>query len=324
MVPTGPLALGRRLHGVGTLLLPVCLGVLAASLAAGTAADTADQATSRLAVQARSGNDPGPTPVPASARGPVPAALTAGGASFSIGTFNVLGSQHTAGRLPLGPGKERAATAAKLILRKGFDVIGLQEVQPDQLRVLRRNLPDHDIWPGKTLGAGGVRLQIAYDRRVFSVVSSGSIDTPFDRQVRPMPWVELQNLASGRSIYVVNTHNSPRGMEQERDVATDQQVALIEQLRATRKAVFFLGDMNETREIFCKVAGRAGFDAANGGSATSRRDCTPPSGRIHIDWIFGAGPVSFTAYQWYAGRQVRATSDHHLIRAQVSVRPRSG
>lgn len=280
-----------------------------------------DSVSSRLVSQVGSGDVPGSAR--AVRRGTLPVESTAGGQTFSIATLNVLGSQHTRGSTTRAPGRQRAATVAKLVVRKGIEVIGMQEVQRDQLRVLRRSLPDYDVWPAKGLGPGGIRLQIAWDRRVFAAASSGWIETPFDRQVRPVPWVELTNLASGRSIYVVNVHNSPRGLEEERDVATRQQLALIGQLRATRKAVFFVGDMNETREVFCKVAGRAGLDAANGGSATSRNDCAPPPGRMRIDWIFAAGPVSFTAYQTYVGRQVRSASDHPLVRAEVSIRPRS-
>lgn len=257
---------------------------------------------------------------------PAPAAPAAapGDTSFSIGTFNILGSQHTRGALPYGPGKERAGTTASLIEDNGIDVIGLQEVQPNQLKVLSQDLPGHDIWPGKALGKAGVRLQIAWNRDVFSLVSSGYIDTPFDRQVRPVPWVQLVNRASNRRMYVVDAHNSPGGLEKERDTATRQQLALVHKLRATRQAVFLVGDMNEKREVFCKVVGKAGLQAANGGVARSPRHCRPPGNPPGIDWIFGAGPVSFTGYQLITGGKARSASDHAIVEAQVSVRPRRG
>ena len=271
--------------------------------------------TARLAVQAKA---PYAVPLRASAGDP-------GDAAFTIGTFNVLGSQHTTGRRDnFRSGVKRAKVAARLIKAKGIDVIGLQEVQDDQLKVLRRDLPDYQVWPRKKIGRSGVRLQIAWRRSEFELVKGDWLNTPFDRMVRPMPYVELRHRGTQRTVYVIDTHNSPRGLEKERDEATAQQLALINQLRAGKQAVFFLGDMNEKREIFCQVVSKTSLRAANGGAAASKRDCTLPEGRLHIDWIFGAGPFAFTGYEWFDGADVRKASDHSLIRAQVSVRPRSG
>jgi endonuclease/exonuclease/phosphatase family metal-dependent hydrolase len=290
---------GRRRVGgavASVVLLALGLGLL-------TGRDDLGSEAERLGVQAR------------------PQAAAVSDPSFTIGTFNVLGSQHTQARRFAG-GTKRVRITAGLIQRKGIDVIGLQEVQLDQLKVLRSALPDYQVWPRRTLGGDGVRLQIAWRRSMFTLVDRGWMDTPFDGLVRPMPWVVLQHQATGRRIYVIDTHNSPRGKESERDAATDQQLALINQLRATKQAVFFLGDMNERREIFCRVVSKTSLQAANGGSAVSKRDCTLPGGPLHIDWIFGAGPVSFTDYRTFDGKQVQQASDHSLVRARVAVRPR--
>ena len=54
-------------------------------------------------------------------------------------------------------------------------------------------------------------------------------------------------------------------------------------------------------------------------TAASPEDCQPPLGWLHIDWIFGGGPLSFSDYGWEDGTSVRAASDHDLVRATVSL-----
>ncbi len=260
---------------------------------------------------------PTPTPTePAAQPRPRPTSFR-----FHVATFNVLGSQHTRGPGGYGPGTARARTTAALIQRKHIDVIGLQEVQRDQLRVLRNRLDGYRIWPGTRLGNQGVRLQIAYRRKQFRMVDHGTINTAFDHQVRPIPWVKLRNRATGRTFFAVDIHNSPQGQEAERDRATAHEIDLIRRLRRSHLPVFVMGDMNEKQEWFCKVVSRTDLRASNGGHAT-RRSCSPPARRLRIDWIMGGRRIDFSHYREDNGRRVRRTSDHEFIHAQVRVRPR--
>ncbi len=256
---------------------------------------------------------------PAQADQAASAARAKASSSFKIATFNILGSQHTAGKGGWGPGTQRARLTARLIKARGIDVIGMQEVQKDQLRVLKRRLTGYNIWPKQRLGGGGVRLQIAYKKAQFKMLDHGRIDTAFDRQRRPIPWVLLRDRSSKRKLYVVNIHNSARNLESERDSATRRQIKLIKRLRATNKAVFALGDMNEHTEWFCKVGGNTDLIAPHGGSALKKK-CTPPDGRMLIDWIMGAGRMKFSNYGWLSGRLVRRASDHNLVHATVTMR----
>ena len=242
--------------------------------------------------------------------------------SFEIATFNQLGSQHTRGKGGWGPGRVRAGITARLIERAGIDVVGLQEVQADQLEVLQRELDGYAVWPGTALGGGGLRLQIAWKSWMFRLLDHGSIQTAFDRQTRPVPWVLLEHRATGRKLYVVDHHNSPRGLEAERDSATRKVVRLVRDLRATGRAVFVVGDMNEHTETFCRIVGATDLVAPNGGWASSPTSCTTPAGRLGIDWIFGAGPMTFSGYRVLEGLSVRLASDHPLVRATVTMRPR--
>lgn len=242
-------------------------------------------------------------------------------AHFRIATFNILGSQHTAGPGGWGPGTTRAKVTSRLVENKDIDLIGMQEVQADQLAVLEKNLDAFQVWPGDSLGPSGLRLQIAFRTSKFRLLDTGTISTKFDHQKRPIPWVKLLNRRSQRELYVVDVHNSPRGQEDDRDSATRHEIRLIEELRAKKRAVFVVGDMNEHEEVFCKVVGSTDLRAANGGSATSPQDCQPPEGWLHIDWIFGGGPVTFSDYGWEDGVSVRRASDHDLVRATVTLPP---
>ncbi|MBC9734653.1 endonuclease/exonuclease/phosphatase family protein [Nocardioides marmotae] len=242
------------------------------------------------------------------------------GFGFKIGTFNVLGSQHTRGRGGYAPGTQRARWTAGAITQRGIDVIGLQEVQRDQLRVLRNRMPGYRIWPGTALGNQGVRLQIAFRTKQFRLVGHGHVMTRFHRQTRPIPWVELRDRRTDRRFFVVDVHNSPKGLERERDSATAKQVRLVQRLRRKGAPVFVTADANEKREFYCKMTSRTDLRAANGGKPRAR-GCQPPRRRLRIDWVLGGKKVVFSHYREDRGPRVRRSSDHELVHARVRVKP---
>lgn len=238
--------------------------------------------------------------------------------TFQVGTLNVLGSQHTLGNSRFGPGVARTARAVDMFAARGMDIVGLQEVQDDQLGVLYNRLGGFEIWPGRALGNNGVRLQIAYRTELFELVDTGSIGTRFDFQTRPIPYVLLRNRATGGEFYVVTIHNSPRTQEADRDSATAAEIALFNQLRATGRPVLVTGDMNEKEEWFCKVATGAGMVAANGGSGAG--GCVLPPGPLRIDWIMGGDGVDFSGYV-QDGASLAGITDHWFVRSDVTVTP---
>lgn len=244
------------------------------------------------------------------------------GFGFKLATFNILGSQHTRGRGGFAPGTSRARWTAGAITQRGIDVIGLQEVQRDQLRVLRKNLKGYRIWPGTSLGNQGVRLQIAFRTKQFALVKHGSVMTRFHRQTRPIPWVKLRDRRTDRRIYVVDVHNSPKGLEGERDSATRKQVRLVNRLRTRGNPVFLAADANEKREFYCKLVGRTDLRAANGGKPRAR-GCRPPQRRLRIDWVLGGRRVDFSHYREDRGPRIRRSSDHELVHARVRVKRKS-
>lgn len=264
-----------------------------------------------------------PASTGASSTAAAPAPAPAGQSSLKVATFNILGSQHTRGPGGRGPGKARARITSDLITAKHLDLVGLQEVQADQLLVLKRRLDGYRIWPAYQLGRGTLRLQVAWRERAFDLLDRGTLITKFAGQNRPVPWVLLRHLASGRSLYVVDIHNSPRGRELERDRALTRQIKLLQRFRSTGRSVLVLGDLNEREEAFCKVVGRTDLVAANGGWV-SRRRCNPPDGGLRVDWIFGRGLLEFSDYVADGGRLVDRASDHRLIRATVTLRHKPG
>ena len=242
--------------------------------------------------------------------------------SFRIGTFNVLGSQHTVRPGGWGPGRVRARVTARVLKRRGLDVVGMQEVQADQLQVLRGRMPGYRFWPGTALGYPGVPLQIGWRADKFTKLRSGSVTVPFDGQHRPVPWVLLRSRASGKAVYVVDIHNSAGRQERSRDRATRREIKLVRHLRSHRRPVFVLGDMNEKREWFCKVVRRTDLWSANGGSVRHGR-CHPPR-HTRIDWVMGSGRIRFSQYRHDKGFGVRFSSDHDLVRARVTIRVGNG
>jgi endonuclease/exonuclease/phosphatase family metal-dependent hydrolase len=221
--------------------------------------------------------------------------------SFKVGTFNILGSQHTS-----GGDRRRTARTAELIRQQNLKLVGLQEVQQDQYSWLREELPRYRIWPGMEYGAQGIRLQIAWRTSRFELLDQGTITTTFSYQERPIPWVRLRDEATGRRLFLIDIHNSPLDQEADRDSATRKEIRLYRELRDRGGSVLIVGDANERREWFCKVTGRTDARAANGGSRTATR-CHPPE-PTYIDWIMGGG-----RFEWRHYQVVRtATSDHPM------------
>ncbi|RYB93015.1 hypothetical protein EUA93_00785 [Nocardioides oleivorans] len=237
--------------------------------------------------------------------------------SFRVGALNILGSQHTAGPGGYGPGTDRAAMAAGLVMSRGIDVITMSEVQDDQLAVLNSRLAGYSIWPQQSLGSNGQRLQIAWRASQFEMVDGGSVTFTFASQAIPMPWVRLKDLGTGAEFYVISIHTSAGRLQGERDAGTAIAINLMKSLMAqTGDPVIIGGDVNEHTKFFYNVCNATGFLAANGGGA----GCTLPPPPLRVDWIMGGGGngVSFSGYV-QDGATLARISDHYMIHADVSV-----
>jgi hypothetical protein len=237
--------------------------------------------------------------------------------NFRVGTLNVLGSQHTAGKGGYGPGTDRVAMAAGLAMSRGIDVLTLSEVQDDQLVVLNNRLAGYTIWPQQSLGNNTQRLQIAWRTSRFEMVDSGWVTFTFSSQAIPMPWVRLRDLGTGAEFYVISIHTSAGRLQGERDSGTAIAINLMKNLMAqTGDPVIIGGDVNEHTKFFYSVCNATGFLAANGGGA----GCTLPPPPLRVDWIMGGGGkgVTFSDYV-QDGATLARISDHYMIHANVSV-----
>jgi len=238
-----------------------------------------------------------------------------GAFTFQIGSLNVLGSNHTPPKSGYASGTTRAVWESDLIENTGIDLIGLQEVQPDQLHVFVSQLGGYRIWPQETLGRNSYRRQIVWRDDLFELIDTGTITTIFSGQLIPLPYVLLEDRATGGQFYAVTMHNSPRGMESERETATGAEIGLINSLLGTGHPVVVTGDMNEPTEWYCSVAANTGVIGANGAYYDDGGCHTP--GHNGIDWIVGGGGVDFSDY--VRKDDINQMSDHPLIWATVTL-----
>ncbi|MCY7395480.1 MAG: endonuclease/exonuclease/phosphatase family protein [Nocardioides sp.] len=241
--------------------------------------------------------------------------------SFTMASFNILGSQHTApggDATGYAPGRVRAEWAAALVASYDASIVGLQEVQADQLDALAAaSGGTSDFWPGTSLGGVGIPQSVMWDNRVWQATYTGSLTIPFVGTTRPQPIVRLQHVASGREIYVINIHNSPQDRQAERDQALAIEVAAINELRRDGIPVFIMGDFNERDRAFCTITGRTDLLASNGGAVVGG-SCRPPAG-MRIDWIFASPDAQLSGHRTDDSVVVNRITDHAVITTEVTV-----
>lgn len=256
-------------------------------------------------------------------KAPVAGRNTPGGSySFQLSAFNILGSNHTRpGGTARGyaPGRIRAEWAARAVIDRGLDIVGWSEIQADQYDAMMRATGGaFEGWPGHAHGSKGVPASLMWRTSMFEAVDRLIVTIPFMGQQRPMPLVQLRERTTGREFFVMNVHNAPQGRQAERDAALNRELPVLAQLRKeSGLPVFLVGDFNEKASLFCKVTSRTDLRAANGGS--SGGSCSPPGGRLRVDWIFGSPDATMTGYRDEQGADIRRITDHALLWTDVTV-----
>lgn len=241
--------------------------------------------------------------------------------SLRIGSFNVLGSQHTApggDRRRYPPASVRSPKAAALIGKHDVDILGTQELQTDQLAALQSRT-GMAAYPGTAWGSAETDNSILYDDARFQFVSGSQFTITFMGRARPQPILQLRDIATGREFYVVNTHPSAGGGRYATERRSGQQtlVAIVNQLKDTGLPVLVTGDMNDRELFYCNVAPAAGLTAPNGGSYAS--GCVPPQSPIPVDWVVGAGEIAWSSYWRDTTPITSKVSDHFFISATAQI-----
>ena len=236
--------------------------------------------------------------------------------TVTVGSFNVLGSQHTApggDRRSFPPASVRSVGAVNRMADHGVDIVGMQELQDDQLRTLQART-GFAAYPGFQWGVAETDNSILYDSSRFEFVSGDRFIIPFMGRPRPQPILRLRERTTGREFYVVNTHPSAHDgrylVERRQGQAT--LVSIVNDLKQSGLPVLVTGDMNDREIFYCNVVPKAGLTASNGGSYSS--GCQPPPGSIPVDWVVGSG-VSWSGYRRDTSPVTNKISDHFFISA---------
>ena len=243
--------------------------------------------------------------------------------TFRVGTFNVLGSSHTAkiggNKKGYSSGPTRMGMAYSLINQADLDVIGFQEFEEAQYARFRSLAGSRwDVYPGPSLDRGSIRDSIAWRTDVWELVEANSIAIPyFGGDMIRRPVIKLKNIESGREVWFFNTHN-PASTPQHgnnarwRGVAIGIEVRLANELGADGTPVVFTGDYNDREEVFCPIVGQTDLEAANGGSYAG--GCDTPD-HMDVDWIFGS-QMQFSGFVSASQGIVGRVSDHPFVYAE--------
>lgn len=244
--------------------------------------------------------------------------------TFGIASFNMLGASHTNGkgrRAHFANGATRASQAASLVSSLGIDVVGAQEFEPVQQSTFLARLPHFSVYPGGSMSVIDGTNSIAWDTTQFELVEAETIAIPyFGGRTVQMPYVQLEQRASGQRFWFANFHNPAdvHGAAQHwREAATALEAELATQLHQSGVPVLMTGDFNEHEAFYCRLAGLAPMMKSASGALPGPPCYVPPGPRV--DWVLGSTPVTFSGYQELDGGQIDAITDHPVIVADVSV-----
>jgi len=262
------------------------------------------------------------------------AAQPPGPTRFRVSTFNLLGYGHT---MPGGDrkgwldGTTRQRMADQLIRANGLEIIGFQEMESPQIAQFKAEMGgSYDIFPGRTDPRAGYNVNvdgnsIAWRKDRWTALQETFYDAPYFKGANvPKPIVLLQNTVTGQQLFVTNTHNPANTFgdaQSLRDRSVDIQARTFAALQAQHPGVpiVFTGDMNDTRDFYCRFTARSPLRAANGGTRTARSCALPPSPQI--DWIMGSTNIRWSGYRQLRTPYIRRTTDHALVWADATIQP---
>ena len=257
---------------------------------------------------------------------------------LDVMTFNI---RTASGRDGDNAWPRRKELVVATIGRFAPQVVGLQEALDEQIEYLDAMLPDYR-WLGIDRGLnGGVGLSeatpIFYRYDELSPIESGNFwltstpDTPPLRRGggRIVTWARFHHRATGRQIYVFNTHLTLRRGQSQLDSAgliATRVAALL-----TGTPVIVMGDFNNSAEDSetWRVATARGLrdawvlaDEQRGPTATYG-GFGPPGDALteRVDWILVGGPIAVRSVETVLHNDGgRYPSDHYPVVARLELR----
>ncbi len=256
-----------------------------------------------------------------------------GGAGINAGTYNILRCKADNSN-PATCISGRASKAVDIIKQANLDVVSLQEVEENQEDYLKEKLTDYDH-----VDVGSTR-NVFWKKSVFKKLDSGMYTMPkTDQGDAPMPWVKLQSIATGGSVYVLSAHTDVADASNRRTGAKN--IVKLIRTKMTDAPVIIGGDMNsqypggssgnkgqQVYEEFTDAGYNLTFASA---LEKTNADCdtSSPLGKVecgkkppsHIDAIYLANAPGAVVNTWttLTSEQAQQASDHHPVIINVSI-----
>ena len=246
--------------------------------------------------------------------------------NFHVASFNVLGWSHTAkggDAKGYAGGVKRMGYAYQILQNHHVNVVGFQELQPQQLDKFNDLTGKHwSLYPGDRLERIAMNNSIAWKTSKWERVDASYVRIPyfFGDPVK-MPVVKLRNRATGRLVYFANFHNPADtfgNAQKWRDAARRKEIRLANRKFDEGVPLVLTGDMNERDKYFCNMVAKAPMRAANGGSNAAGSRCETPV-PMGIDWIFGSKRISFADYRKVESDLVHKATDHPFVVARATI-----
>ncbi|MBO9523064.1 MAG: peptidoglycan DD-metalloendopeptidase family protein [Nocardioidaceae bacterium] len=253
---------------------------------------------------------------------PMPTRWLFDNTGFVLASFNTLGASHTPAGSRYPTYAWRTPRQVALLGTYGVDVVGLQEFQkPQRASFLATAGSTYGIFPA-TAYKTDTENSIIWRNSTMELVSATTFDVPyFDGHPRKMPIVLLRHRQSGREAYFINVHNpasvAPWGNQtQWRQKAIAIERAKIVELRASGKAVFLTGDLNDRAPAFCPLTQGKLMLAPN---SIPSMTCSMPAKNYGIDWVLAAGPARFSQYGYDWTPKTQRLTDHPIVWARTHI-----
>lgn len=242
-----------------------------------------------------------------------------GTTGFNVASFNMLGASHTPAR-GFPSYSVRTPRALALLKARGIDVAGLQEFETRQSNMMMAD-PTYRAFNGAFRGgATDTRNAIIWRNSTMEFVSGELMPMQyFQGSLLQIPVVLLRQRSTGRTAYFINTHNPASGIKDYGDSAPYRawniaaQRAKVIQLRATGRPVFLLGDFNDRQAAFCPLTANKLMISPN---SVPGLGCSYPR-QTSIDWVFAAGQVRFSYFNYDRSPQALKIADHPLVTARA-------